>query len=169
MTVRDASGDDLDALAALVARANATYRDWAGQDWRRPGVDHERWRWRSLLDDPRAWSGVAIRIDRIVGCVGFTAARAGDESGEPIPGLAHLSRLFVEPNHWRQGIGGQLLAVATDRMHRLGYRDAQLFTPAANERTRRFYERHGWRPTGDTRAWRGLTLIRYTRPIQQAP
>jgi GNAT superfamily N-acetyltransferase len=159
--VRLAWPDDLDALAALVVKANATYREWAGSRWNPPGLVHERSRWQARLKDGAAWNAVAEAGDEIVGCVSFTDARTEEGRGDDIPGLAHLSRMFVLPERWGHGIGGRLLTRGVDEMRRRGYEEAQLFTPVENARARGFYEHHGWRVGSATRPWQGLMLIQY--------
>ena len=154
--VRYATENDLEVLAALVVRANATYREWAGASWRPPGIEHERLRWRERFDDSAAWNAVAVASGQCLGCVSFTDARTQEGQGQRITGPAHLSRMFVDPEQWGRGIGSLLLRAAVDEMRQRRYRQAQLFTPDENHRSRRFYEGHGWRPGEETRRWHGL-------------
>jgi GNAT superfamily N-acetyltransferase len=56
-----------------------------------------------------------------------------------------LQQLFVRPAAWGTGVAGELHDRATD----LGAR--KLWVMEQNERARRFYEKHGWRPDGRTR------------------
>jgi GNAT superfamily N-acetyltransferase len=159
--VRLASMDDLDALASLVVRANGTYREWAGPGWDPPTLAHERSRWRERFEDAAAWNAVGESTDKLLGCVSFTDARVRQGRGKRIPDLAHLSRMFVFPEHWGHGIGGLLLNRAVEEMRPRGYKQAQLFTPSANLRSRRFYERQGWHLGEETRRWQGLLLVQY--------
>jgi RimJ/RimL family protein N-acetyltransferase len=163
LRVRPISAADLDALSELVTRANARYREWASPEWRPPGIDHERERWRERLEDSAAWSVLAASVGgRPLGCVSFTDARASGAGDIPIAGLAHLSRMFVDPPYWGRGLGTLLLERAVAEMRNRGYRRAQLYTAVGNARSRRFYERHGWDHGDETRRWHGLILIRYT-------
>jgi RimJ/RimL family protein N-acetyltransferase len=163
--VRPASTDDLDALAALVTRANLTYRAWTGASWTPPGSTDERLHWAARLEDTFAWSAVAGSGGELLGCVSFTDVRANAGARTTIAGLAHLSRMFVDPAHWRAGVGTALLAAATKEMRRRRYERAQLFTAILNAGSRAFYERHGWRLGEETREWHGLRLIRYTHDL----
>jgi RimJ/RimL family protein N-acetyltransferase len=163
--IRPATAEDLAALAALVTRANATYRDWAAPDWRPPGAGHELRRWQQRYQDAVAWNAVATADGEPLGCVSFTDARTDEGRGRAVPGRAHLSRLFVDPAHWGHGIGSLLLTGAVEEMRRRSYERAQLFTAAANVRSRRFYERHEWSPGEEQRHWQGLLLIRYSREL----
>jgi len=163
--VRLATAEDLDALAALVARANATYREWAGASWRPPGIAHERSRWQDRYQDVAVWNAIAAWNEEPLGCVSFTDARRLEGAGSAIAGVAHLSRLFVDPEQWGRGIGSLLLDRAVEEMRKRRYERAQLFTAADNMRSRRFYERHGWSVGQETRRWQALLLVRYSRDL----
>jgi RimJ/RimL family protein N-acetyltransferase len=160
--IRTASPEDLESLASLVARANATYADWAGNGWEPPRAATERLRWQARLEDAAAWNAVAEGRSELLGCVSFTDARMAAGEGGKVAGLAHLSRMFVDPNHWRAGVGTALLGKAIEEMRLRGYEQAQLFTAILNAGSRAFYERHGWLLGEATREWQGLRLIRYT-------
>jgi GNAT superfamily N-acetyltransferase len=168
LSIRPAALEDLEDLSSLVSRGNATYSAWAGAEWKPPGPAGERRRWWDRLEDPRAWNAVGIADDELVGCASFTDARSQAEPGGTIPGRAHLSRLFVAPEHWGQGIGEELLRTAVEEMRRRGYRIAQLFTPRANSRARHFYEHNGWVICDGTRQWHGLLLVRYCRDLSHS-
>ena len=79
----------------------------------------------------------------IAGTCAWTQARAGHGIGAPIPGRAHVSAVFVDPGHWRQGIAARLLGEAVEAMRAAGFDSAQLRTPAGAP-ARRFYEAGGW-------------------------
>jgi GNAT superfamily N-acetyltransferase len=98
--------------------------------------------------------------------VSFTQAHVAEDVKKSIPGVAHLSRMFVEPEYWGRGIGSLLLGRAVEEMRSRGYERAQLFTAAGNIRSRCFYERHRWRLEEETRPWQGLLLVRFTRELR---
>jgi len=118
--------------------------------------------WQARLEDAAAWNAVAEGRSELPGCVSFTDARTEAGEGRTVAGLAHLSRMFVDPIHWRAGVGTALLTAATEEMRRRRYEQAQLFTAILNTGSRAFYERRGWRLGNETQEWRGLRLIRYT-------
>jgi GNAT superfamily N-acetyltransferase len=164
-SIRTASLEDLGPLSSLVARANATYVDWAPNGWQPPGAAAEKLSWQARLGDGAAWNAVAEGGGDLLGCVSFTDARTAAGEGSRIAGLAHLSRMFVDPIHWRAGIGTALLAEATEEMRRRRYRQAQLFTAIQNAGSRAFYEHQGWRLGTETQEWQGLQLVRYTHDL----
>ena len=54
-------------------------------------------------------------------------------------------------------------------MRERGYAAGRLFTPEAQARARRFYEREGWRPAGPAR-WEerlGLSLVEYRIELRE--
>jgi pimeloyl-ACP methyl ester carboxylesterase len=68
-------------------------------------------------------------------------AVAGSEVvGLMVLGDGFLDQLYLRPDHWRQGIGSRLVALAKER--RPG--GLELYTFQANAGARAFYERHGF-------------------------
>jgi GNAT superfamily N-acetyltransferase len=68
---------------------------------------------------------------------------------EQRPKLGHLARLYVEPARWGDGIGRRLYAAAHEQLRRDSFPAATLWVLEANEKARAWYERLGWRATGD--------------------
>ena len=70
---------------------------------------------------------------------------AADESGYPIGFMAiHndlIDQLYLHPDHWRKGIGGQLLAHART----LSPHGLWLYTLQANLNAQSFYEKQGFK------------------------
>lgn len=88
--------------------------------------------------------GVRVaRADRIVGFVMF-GLEQGDYEQTVTRGVVH--NLFVVPGARGQGVGSALLGAAESALVRAGADVVSLEAMAANERARRFYERHGYRP-----------------------
>jgi GNAT superfamily N-acetyltransferase len=138
---------DAERLASLSRAGKFSYRDWAHSDWDPPSLAAERARWERRLVDPAGWTLIAADSSAAVGTVHFTDARTERGDGEAIAGLAHLSGLFVLPTMWGKGIGSLLLEGALAEMRSRGYGRVQLYSAAANQRSRIFYERRGWRVT----------------------
>ncbi|MBN2334385.1 GNAT family N-acetyltransferase [Candidatus Bathyarchaeota archaeon] len=76
-------------------------------------------------------------------------------------GQRELVRMFVDPEHFRQGVGSRALELAMER-----YPDAKrwtLETPEWNTRTKAFYEKHGFTQVGWTSDSEGKSQRWYQR------
>lgn len=73
----------------------------------------------------------------------------GPDPDEPSTG--HLGRLYVRPAYWGQGIGTRLYGTAITDLRRRHFPEATLWVLEANTRVRSWYERLGWRLTGERR------------------
>jgi GNAT superfamily N-acetyltransferase len=158
--------EDAEHLSSLSRAAKLSYLDWAPSGWEPPSLAAERARWERRLADPAGWTMIASESKAALGTIHFTDARTERGVGEPIPGRAHLSRLFVLPARWGEGIGSVLLEAALAEMEGRGHREAQLFTATANRRSRIFYEGRGWRATAThTHKHDDLWLASYERSM----
>ncbi|MFC7753856.1 GNAT family N-acetyltransferase [Tsukamurella soli] len=75
-----------------------------------------------------------------------------------IPG--RIRALYVHPDHWRSGVGSALMQRALDELVRADHAVAELWVLQGNNRAERFYDAHGWMPTGRFRrevVW-GMTV-----------
>jgi GNAT superfamily N-acetyltransferase len=81
--------------------------------------------------------------------------------------MAHFWQLFVRPRWWGTGLATELHAEALREASSRGFTSMRLFTPAAQARARRFYEREGWAATAgpiDDPDF-GMPLVEYRRAI----
>jgi GNAT superfamily N-acetyltransferase len=99
--------------------------------------DAVRTEWVSTLADPEGETFIALEDGEAVGVVSV--------------GHGILQTLYVMPEFWSQGIGGELHDLALVRLREANVREARLWTLAENHRARAFYEKRGWRLTGQTR------------------
>lgn len=72
-------------------------------------------------------------------------APAGWDPPPPTRSLAHFWQLFVAREWWGSGLAARLHAAVVEAAAHRGFTAMRLFTPAAQARARRFYEREGWR------------------------
>jgi GNAT superfamily N-acetyltransferase len=137
LSVRLASTADLDAIVALNhAAATAAYAPIFGDaPYPEDGV---RRRYARLLADPE------VRVF-IADGAGYAAARPG-----------HVEALYVVPEAWGSGAADTLYGHAAE----IAGVPATLWVLEENVRARRFWERRGWRPTGE-RDESGKTELRY--------
>jgi GNAT superfamily N-acetyltransferase len=140
---RAATLADAPAFGALIAAGFALYRAFQPAGWEPPGAERETARTAERLAREGTWAQLALDGDRPAGCVLFEPA---PEPGAA--GVAHLANLFVAPPWWGTGVAARLHGAAVAAMRERGYAVGRLFTPAAQARARRFYEREGWRLAG---------------------
>lgn len=66
------------------------------------------------------------------------------------PGFGEVVSLYLLPDCVGRGYGGPLLEAAVETLAERGFRDVLLWVLEENRRARRFYEKHGFFPTGDS-------------------
>jgi ribosomal protein S18 acetylase RimI-like enzyme len=141
--VRVRPGGPADTAGALAAWAVAMEAR-RGQ----PVEPEQLERARGHLGKPDAFLVVADDAGRIVGMAVGLQALADDGAGPPVPGHCHISAVFVEPGRWGAGIGGRLVDAVLAAAAARGYRTAQLWTQADNERALRLYASRGFTRSG---------------------
>jgi len=118
---------------------------------------NERWKWEQ--DTHRLT--VAEDFERIVG---FSYVGPSETAG-----AAELYAIHVDPAVVGTGVGRLLMANALGQLAEVGGERAVLWVLAANERARRFYDRGGWSPDGETRVepigGEPVRQLRYSRPF----
>lgn len=112
--------------------------------------------WRRVLTDPRGVVLLAEREGEIVGITRYATLTGDDTTGDDttgddsrVDGAVHS--LYVSPRAHGGGIGGALLARASDELRAAGAEAATLWVFAANAPSIGFYESKGWHADGATR------------------
>jgi GNAT superfamily N-acetyltransferase len=102
--------------------------------------------WSAILSDPSPRSSVlvAARNGAVLGFASIGVSRDGDAGGD----VGELNALYLQPEHWRQGIGSRLHAAAVAGLCSLGFSAATLWVLEGNDRALRFYEWAGWAEDG---------------------
>jgi GNAT superfamily N-acetyltransferase len=152
LKVRRATVGDLDGMLATLQAGFDSYLSFAALGWSPPDVSANRRPSADVLADPSTWALIALDQAEPVGHVIFTPARQWSSEGRRlrrdararIPGMAHLSQLFVVPDWWGRGVAPMLHDAAIEEMRAQRFARARLYTPALHARARRFYERRGW-------------------------
>jgi len=163
--IRRASVDEAPALAELQRRtALFAYASIFPPEAPQPDLD------RMTLDWRRRLSGMHSPNAR-----GYAAGVCGLPVGVIIacsdpddPELGHITRLYVDPQEWGQGIGRALYDEALSYLRDIGYAHASLWVLEQNERARTWYERLGWACMGERKSVLGSAEVedlRYTRAI----
>ena len=152
------------------------------------GVGVRSWRegFRGLvpeeIDPERAWTpyGMAERLETeeerstttLVAedgaqVVGFLIHGPTRDSGAPSR-TGEIWVLYVDPDHWRRGVGRDLVATAIAELTAAGFETATVWTLGESARNVAFYEALGFRRDGATqrREAFGRTLeVRLSRPL----
>jgi GNAT superfamily N-acetyltransferase len=81
----------------------------------------------------------------------WVAERRGEILGVAVRVESELRSLYVVPEAWGTGAATALMETALGAIRADGAAEATLWVVEANPRARRFYEREGWEPTGETR------------------
>lgn len=163
LTIVNVTDHLVEPFTAVWVRANAVLDGHPPPDTPPAALIDE---FRQLLsDDERSWALLAYAGPTPIGCVRVTDARDKQGTGEPIPGLAHLASLAVEPDRWGTGVGTVLLGEVERTAASRGYQAVQLVVHATNARARALYRRAGWRETGDTLQVEGRLLVKFDRSL----
>lgn len=145
--LRVAEQCDAIAIEAMVRRsALSAYKDIFPPDAPMPSTAEALADWRELLradgNSQRVRVIAAIDSEAVIGVVAVGVDATYDA-------CAHISRLYVDPPLWGRGIGTSLYRAATRQLLAAGYGQATLWTLEKNARARCWYERLGWRATGE--------------------
>jgi GNAT superfamily N-acetyltransferase len=90
--------------------------------------------------------------------------RAEDGQGAVLPGAGHVAMVFVHPDFWGRGVGGQLLQGLHERASERGWNRLTLWTRESNVRARRLYEGQGYRASGhETSLEAGDLILEFAR------
>jgi GNAT superfamily N-acetyltransferase len=166
--IRDASPEDADRIAEIIARAWRTAYRGIIEDDRLAGLPVKAWE-REIRGNIERLEGGSFAIvaeldSELAGsCYVVIPARDGDLG----PDVAELVAISVDPAHWRQGIGRALVAEALGRAARVGSSEISLWTLSASRQAQAFYEQLGWRPDGNEQVHpvARVPTLRMRRPV----
>lgn len=143
MPIREATTDDVEAIGRVAeASWEIDYPDVMSRESLDEGV-HE-WYSTDRVREAIYWSRSHMLVaERDGDVVGFVHAdvRADDDVG-------HVLRLYVHPDHRRQGIGGDLLEAACWALVDDGATHVRATVLESNDLGNEFYRRHGFEPAG---------------------
>ncbi|UXI02556.1 GNAT family N-acetyltransferase [Photobacterium sp. TY1-4] len=143
--IRKASIDDVNAIAAIhVASWSAAYDGLMPQNYiHRFTLAHREKQWANIIGRELAWVFVA---EDQSGLLGFLCC--GQPKGYDNPKTYELSALYIAPTRYHSGIGSCLYDTCEKHLLNLGGERIELWALAGNHRAHRFYQRHGFQPTG---------------------
>jgi GNAT superfamily N-acetyltransferase len=146
---RDAKLADLPSLNRIhIAAWRAAYQGLMDPDFLASmGSAHSEVRLRPAIEaqPPRV-----LVIESEQGILGFSR-HGPSRDGETTQSVAEVFAFNVDPDHWRKGIGSQLMHATLDRLWSLGFGCCVLWVLDKNYRARRFYEAVGFELSDATR------------------
>jgi GNAT superfamily N-acetyltransferase len=104
-------------------------------------------RWFELIPQHGHVVHVAVHNGTVVGFSSLIRSRDPDTAAD----TGEIAAIYVDPEHWRSGVGQALLDASLDVARSTGYRVITLWVLASNLIGRRFYERLGFAPDGETK------------------
>lgn len=143
------------------------YRDIVSPD-RLADLPIERWRHEVGIGLRRPIADAFTYVAEVDGgFAGYCYVAAPSREADVGPDIAELVAMYVDPDHWRHGVGNGLMQAAFERLAGLPYEEAVLWTFKRNDRAIAFYERFGWRPDGTEKIHprTGEPAVRFRRPV----
>lgn len=171
-TIRPAHPDDAPELGEVhVAAWQWAYRGLMPDDLLdslRPEARARAWKaWLTGIDADEGFAAWVAEVDgQIVGLASSSDAREPDLD----QGAVELLTLYLLEPHVRTGLGSRLLDAAEAAWRDEGRTRAVLWVLADNDRSRRFYEHHGWVTAGVAKLQRfepstSVEAVRYEKDL----
>lgn len=134
--------DDFDAVCGIYAASwKSAYRGIIPQEF----LDNiHKEKWREGIQSSELISLVMLNGAEMIGTASYCASRFMS-----LKGLGEIVSLYLLPDYWGSGYGGQLLQAAVDGLAELGYTYVFLWVLEENMRARAFYEKFGFQNSGD--------------------
>ena len=105
--------------------------------------------------------GIVVVDDELRGFALGEPGRADDGAGDLLPGVLHLSMVFVHPDHQRQGLGAELVEALADEAWGQGFRSVSVWST-----TPEFYEAIGFERTDRTQQVDAGTAVQLTAELE---
>jgi ribosomal protein S18 acetylase RimI-like enzyme len=166
VSIRDARPEDAEAIADIHVRTwqGAYGHVFSAEKLAGISVERRVVGWRRQLDEPPPQTHVLVSEDEL-GVRGFASCGPAEDD----PALGELYAIYVLPEAWGAGHGRALMALMLGRLRAEDFPEAILWVLEDNPRTRRFYERGGWRLDGEPREVTFLDtpvrVVRYRVPL----
>jgi GNAT superfamily N-acetyltransferase len=122
-------------------------------------------RFHAMLGRTDARRVIALEQDLPAGWVSLGASLDADRAA----GTGELRALFVDPGHWRRGVGRALVRHTLEALSEMGYEEVTVWSFADNAPANRLYEGAGFDPDGAERrepSFVEALEVRYRRPLQ---
>ena len=144
--VRPAGPDDASAIAGVHVRSwQAAYRGLLPDELLdRLSVTERRETWRQALAGG-AYVLVALDGGTVVGFCALAKPSRDDDAGERV---AEIAAIYVDPEHWRRGIGRELMEAALADLRAERWTSVTLWLLTGNQPAHDFYAQFGLEADG---------------------
>jgi GNAT superfamily N-acetyltransferase len=166
-TIRVAVPSDVAAIASVRARSwQVGYRGHMPDSFLEAldASESAAW-WTQVVVDPAVTVLVALAADSVIGFCSLLASRDPDAS----LGTCEVATLYVDPDHWRTGVGTALVARVLEVARPRAFSEVSLWVLATNSGARAFYEASGFAFDGtqrtDSRLGLSIDEVRYRRHL----
>jgi L-amino acid N-acyltransferase YncA len=167
MSTREARLADAPVIARIHAAAReAAYRAILADELaNEPSVAQRTADWERRLQ-PGAPARRHFVVERDGAVVGWASVGPCRDADKP-PGTRELYAIYLDPSHWRSGVGTELYARAEVAAARYGTPEICLWVLEPNERARAFYARLGFAADGTRRPDpSGVAALRYAKALR---
>ena len=145
-TIRPATAEDCDPVAALWAMMADEHHGYDAEFWMwaDDAVEHWRERYEQLITDRGMVTLVAQTASGDL--AGFVVASAKETSGVFARNRGEVWDLVILPAHRGEGLGTKLMEATFDQLKARGAEDVVLHAAVANQAAQRLYEKLKMRP-----------------------
>ncbi len=142
MVVRPATPADSRAIATIhVLSWQAAYQGIVpAQFLASLSIDQREGAWRQRLDCDTSGTSVLEERGVVLGWVNAGPSRDADA----LPTTSELLAIYVDPRHWRRGVGQRLWNDVEDQLRRAGFSDVTLWVLQDNAGALAFYRSNGF-------------------------
>jgi ribosomal protein S18 acetylase RimI-like enzyme len=167
MELRLATAADVPAIARVHLDSwRVTYRGLVSESFLQGRTrEQTEERWRDFLATTSSETYLVQSGDKTVGILTLGGARDADVNAAR---TGEIWGLYLLPEHWRKGIGRQVMAEAEHLLKSRDYEVAVLWVLEANDPARRFYEAMGFavdRASKDVDMGGPIKAVRYRKGL----
>lgn len=172
--VRPARRADAAAIDGILRRARRDSYSGVLDETELGLGDEGRQRLDRALAGDRDGTGCCLVAEVDGRVCGFAEAGPSTDRGEDRVSVGQVYVVYVDPGHWRAGVGRALMDAVDRWFHGGAFTEATLWVREANQRGRAFYEALGWRLDGASKpnliaGKVPVTELRYRRRIVRTP
>ena len=147
MEIRQATIADAKAIAEVHVRSwQQAYRGLLPNEYLESlSIDQRKAFWVDVLTKRQSEVMLAIYNHTVTGFISYAASRVKDTELH----TAEVLALYIDPEHWRIGIGKALWQSCRVKLSVKGYQNVYLWVIIGNTRASGFYEAQGFRQEQD--------------------